>query len=307
MITTVCLNPSFDKTAYVDTLKIGDINALKDARVDMGGKGINVAVAARRLGIETQCLGIMGENGSARMHEMLEQEKVQAHFLIIKGAVRVNLKVVSKDAFKVTEFNEPGETVSPEDFSLFCQMAAEKSKGSDGVVLTGSLPPGCAADTYKQLMIKTKEMPCVLDTLGESLLLVLPFRPFLIKPNLTELETTLGRKLSTFDDILKGAQVLVDKGAQNVIVSMGQNGALMTDGPHSFFAPAPKVTARSTVGAGDAMVGGVLYGLKRFNDMREAFKCGVAAGAASVMTEGTQLLHTEDFAKLLPMIQMRSL
>jgi len=147
--------------------------------------------------------------------------------------------------------------------------------------------------------------PCILDCTGQQLIKGLEAKPFLIKPNLSELEATLGTSLRTLRSIRSAAVGLIERGAQHVIVSMGKMGAIYTDGSQTLLAPAPAVKAQSTVGAGDAMIGGLLLGLKKEGSLAHALRYGVAAGAASVMTHGTQLINPEDFKELLPKVHLQ--
>ena len=143
MITTICLNPCFDKTVTVEKLLPGQVNRIRDARVDLGGKGINVAVVAKRLGLDVQCLGIMGENGAAELTGLMEKEGLKQHFMTVRGHVRTNMKVLSLDGMGVTELNEPGTPLSEKALKQFTETAMEKTTDSEMIVLTGSLPPGC--------------------------------------------------------------------------------------------------------------------------------------------------------------------
>jgi 1-phosphofructokinase len=304
MITTICLNPAFDKTVTVDELRLGEVNRILHVREDLGGKGINVAAVARRLGLEAKCLGCMGETGAAKLREKMDEEGIPFEFMTIPGSIRTNLKVVTQKGQAVTELNEPGCPITREQLDSFMRLVKEKGAGSFAV-LTGSLPPGCPEETYREIILALKDVPCILDTEGSSLLLGLAAHPLLVKPNLSELEATLGTTLRTLRSIRDAAYVLLKKGAQSVIVSMGKMGALFTDGKTTLYSPALGVKAFSTVGAGDAMVGGVLLGLQYGGSMADAFRSGMAAGAASVMTEGTQPIRLEDYQALLPKVAVQ--
>lgn len=305
MITSICMNPSFDKTVEVDALEVGEVNRIRTSRTDMGGKGINVAVVAQRLGLSCQCIGVMGEDGSARLQSMLEKEGMEQAFLTVPGSVRTNTKIVSRDGKGVTELNEPGAPMDAAQLRAFFDMAREKVAGSRYAVLTGSLPPGCPQGTYRNLMRALEGVDCILDVGGKELELGAEAHPFLIKPNLSELEATLGLELRTLRSIRDAALIFLRKGVQHVIVSMGSMGAMYVSKEKTLFAPALRVEAKSTVGAGDAMVGGLLKGLEVEGDMAHAFRYGVAAGAASVMTEGTQLIVPEDFDSLLGQVKVQ--
>ena len=305
MITGVCLNPSFDKTVEVDALALGEVNRIRSVRVDMGGKGVNVAVVARRLGLDALCIGCMGEQGAQHFTRLMDAAGLPHRFLTVPGAVRTNLKVVSRDGKGVTELNEPGAPLSGKAMEDFFALAKEEAARSEYVVLTGSLPPGCPDNTYGELIRAMGGTRCILDAGGPVLRLGVEAGPFLLKPNLAELEQALGAQLRTLRAIRDAALIFLRKGASHVVVSMGAMGAMYVSEARTLYAPALRVEARSTVGAGDAMVGGMLLGLQKSGDMAQAFRYGIAAGAASVMTEGTQLIHPEDFERLVSQVKVQ--
>ena len=306
MITTICLNPCFDKTVTVNKLLPGQLNRIRDVRVDLGGNGINVAVVSKRLGLDVQCLGIMGENGAADLTNMMDREGLKQHFMTVPGHVRINMKVISMDGMGVTELNEPGTRLSPGALDQFREMAVNMTADSDMVVVTGSLPPGCPEGTYRDLMAALEGKKCILDTEGKELELAAKgAHPFLIKPNLREMEATLGIELRTMRAIRDAALLFVRLGVQHSVVSMGAMGAMYISADKTLFAPALRVEIKSTVGAGDAMIGGMLLGYEIEKDMAKAFRYGIAAGAASVMTEGNQPIVRSDFEALLDQVRVQ--
>ena len=306
MITTICLNPCFDKTVNVERLQVGQVNRIRDARVDLGGKGINVAVVASRLGLNVQCLGIMGENGAADLTSMMDREGLKHQFITVPGHVRTNMKVYSMDGQGVTELNEPGTQLTADCLNQFTEMAVKSTADSDIIVMTGSLPPGCPEGTYRNLMTALDGKKCILDTEGKELeLAARSAHPFLIKPNLRELEATLGIELRTMRAIRDAALLFIRLGVKHSVVSMGAMGAMYISADKTLFAPALRVATKSTVGAGDAMIGGMLLGYEIEKDMAKAFRYGIAAGAASVMTEGTQLIVRSDFEALLDQVRIQ--
>ncbi len=306
MITTICMNPSFDKTVEMDRLNIGKVNRIRCLRVDPGGKGINVAIDALRLGMDVRCIGIMGEKGSTDLSAMLDQEGLQHRFLSIPGMVRTNMKVLLKEEKDVTEFNEPGTEVSEEDLNRFFEIAREETKDSDFVVLTGSLPPGCPEGTYRKLAEALGDRKIILDTQGPELeICAKKSHPFLIKPNVHEMEATLGLELRTMRSIRDAALLFLRLGVQHTVISMGSMGAMYVDSERTLFAPALRIETKSTVGAGDAMISGMLLGYEREGDMAKAFRYGVAAGAAAVMTESTQLTVPADFERMVDQVRVQ--
>ncbi len=307
MITTICLNPCFDKTVELDKLLVGQVNRIQDIRVDQGGKGLNVAVVAERLGLDVECVGIMGEEGSADLCAIMDREHLKHHFLTIPGHVRTNMKICTRDGSGVTELNEPGAAITPEQLDAFFSLAREKTADSDMVVITGSLPPGCPEGTNRDLMKALAGKKCIVDIEGKELELVAKgeWKPFLIKPNLKELERTLGIELRTMRTIRDAALLFIRLGVEHAVVSMGAMGAMYVSAEKTLFAPALRVEIKSTVGAGDAMIGGLLLGYEREGDMVKAFRYGIAAGAASVMTAGTQLIVRSDFERLLDQVRIQ--
>lgn len=305
MITTVCMNPSFDKTASTKKVSLGDVNRLQDVRVDVGGKGINVAVVLQRLGIPVRCVGCLGEENAESFLRMIHKEEVSFDYLSVPGEVRTNLKLLDESEKIITEFNEPGISLDEGQLEQFLTLLADKASQSEYVVLSGRLPAGCAKNTYQRCMQAVGGKKCVLDTAGESLLHGIKEKPYIIKPNLPEIEAIMKKELRTLRSLRDAALFMIDYGAQNVIISMGKYGAMFVNANTTLFAPALMVEARSTVGAGDAMVGGIMAGLMQNAPLSEAFRWGVAAGAASVMTDGTQLVRKADFEALLPKVTVQ--
>ncbi len=306
MITTICMNPCFDRTVEVDTLQISRVNRIRNARDDLGGKGINVAVVAGRLGLDVQCIGIMGADGSSELCSLMDREGLRHRFLTVPGRVRTNMKIYSRDGQGVTELNEPGAAVDDSILREFFELTRQETAASEIVVMTGSLPPGCPEGTYRDLMNALDGKKCILDTEGKELELAAKgAKPYLIKPNLRELETTLGIELRTIRAIRDAALLFIRLGVEHAVVSMGEMGAMYVSEKKTLFAPALRIEAKSTVGAGDAMIGGMLMGYEKTGDMAKAFRYGIAAGAASVMTEGTQLIVRSDFEKLLAQVKVQ--
>lgn len=307
MITTVCMNPSFDKTAEVERLTAGSVNLLSNVRYDVGGKGLNVAIVLRRLQVDVSCVGCLGMADEQAFMDMVHREQLDFQYLRLPGKTRTNLKIRDMDTRALTEFNEPGLSMDAAQQHDFLELLKAKSAQSRYVVLSGRLPMGCADDTYRQCMAALPGKDCVLDAAGNALLRGLEEKPFLIKPNLPELEALMNKELKTLRSIRDAALTMIQAGAQHVIVSMGKYGAIYTDGQRTLFAPSIQVEVNSTVGAGDAMVGGVLMGLSNGESLEDSLRYGVAAGCASVMTNGTQLIKVTDFEAILPKVTLQEI
>ena len=307
MITTVCMNPSFDKTSMVRCLIPGEVNRLENTRCDAGGKGLNVSLTLQNLGVKTTCLGCLGVADETAFHTLLQPVSLCFHSFPLAGKTRTNLKLLDAETGLVTELNESGPPMDAKQLQRFISLLQKVAADSTYVVFSGSLPADCSEDAYQLCMHALPDKRCILDASGNPLLLGIQEKPFMVKPNLSELQTVFGKELRTLDGIRDTAYKLIRDGVQNVIVSMAKDGALFVDARHAIYAPALQVTAKSTVGAGDAMLGGILMGLEKGADMLTSFRYGVAAGAASVLSEGTQPLQYADFEMLLPQVTLREI
>ncbi len=309
MITAVCLNPCIDKMVSIAGFQYGGMNRIITARSDVGGKGVNVAIVAAQLGMESECIGFLRQDNGKIVERKLLTSGTQGDFLWLDGQVRTNIKLLDQATGQVTEINEPGRPVGDEQLSKMVDLVCQHAQDSDFLVLTGSLPPGCPADYYKTLIeaVEGLNCRCVLDAEGERLALGIQARPYLIKPNLYELETVVGRKLESLEDIQQAALGFIDQGIQVVAVSMGDRGALITDGEQTLYAPRVPVEVKSTVGAGDSMVAGLIAGLMAELPLQEVFRKGMACAAASVMLEGTLLPNKATYRQLLTKVAIQTM
>ena len=307
MIITVCANPAFDKTATVPQLVLGDMNRLENIRYDAGGKGINVALALRQLGAEATCIGCLGTENSSEFLKLTDENNLPFKYLAISGKTRTNLKIFNELDSRVSEFNEPGLEMSAAQFDQLLQLLKQEMASCSYLALCGSLPKGLGADAYQRIIEAFPTHRCVLDADGELLRLGIQAKPFLIKPNVSELERLMQTEIRTLSAIQEAAINLTKQGVKNVIVSMGKDGALYTDGIQTFFAAALKIVPKSSVGAGDSMLAGVLLGLDQALSWQEAFQYGVAAGAASASMEGTQPVRHADVMKLAAQVVLEQL
>ncbi|MDL2225224.1 1-phosphofructokinase family hexose kinase [Eubacteriales bacterium OttesenSCG-928-M02] len=308
MIVSVCLNPSIDREQTVFSFTYGGMNRVLETREDAGGKGVNVALVVRALGADATLVGFAGETGFSLAAEKLAAVGCPVDMITIPGKVRTNLKLLDQSKNIVTEVNEPGPAVSAEHLAAMEELVKRWAKEAGTMVFTGSLPPGCPVDTYARLMAAAKgennAIHCVVDAEGEKLLAALGQQPSFIKPNDFELGMLLGQDFSTMEARLAGARTLLDKGAQVVLVSMGPEGAMITDGVASYYAPAIPVAVKSTVGAGDAMVAAYCVAQERGLPLKERFVHAVAGGTAAIMTPGTLLVQLADYESLLPQVQV---
>jgi 1-phosphofructokinase len=306
MITAVSLNPSVDLTLTIDGFTYGGLNRVLGEQSDAGGKGMNVALAVRRLGVAAACAGFMQEESARTFAGKLAENGAESAFVACPGSARTNVKLRDKKTGLITEINQSGRPVTGEQLAEMEKLIADRAKPGDFMVLAGSLPPGCPVDCYKTLIdiAAGAGCRCVLDADGARFEEGLKAKPFLVKPNRYELELMTGEKLETMADICRAALSIIKKGVSVVAVSLGAEGAFITDGKDSYAAGALEVEVRSTVGAGDSMVAGLTVGFHEGKSLSEAFRMGMACSAAACMTEGTRTFDAHDYERLLPLVEI---
>ncbi|MDE6733287.1 MAG: 1-phosphofructokinase [Oscillospiraceae bacterium] len=281
MIYTVTLNPSLDYTMRLSSLTAGEVNRSASEEVTAGGKGINVSATLAGLGVRSRALGFVAGFTGQELARLVGETGVEADFIeLSEGATRINVKL---KAAEETDINGSGAEINEEALArLFERLDALKS--GDTLVLAGSVPRGVPRDIYERILARLdgKGVRAVVDAERELLLNTLKHKPFLIKPNLRELGELFGEKPATLDEIAALARRLREMGAQNVLVSMAGDGALLLDERGELhFQKALKITLVNSVGAGDAMVAGFLAALeKRPGDYEYALSFANETGAA---------------------------
>lgn len=286
MIYTVTLNPSLDYFLSVEHFSIGKTNRSTEEVYRPGGKGINVSWVLHNLGLESTALGFLAGFTGQEIKRQMESTGITTDFIELpRGMSRLNVKIKQMDA---TEINASGPVLSEENLKQLRQKLAVLKKG-DILILSGSLPGSVPTDIYKTLMeeVQGKEIPVIVDAIGDALLKTLPLHPFLIKPNHQELSELFCVELTTREQVVPYAKKLQEQGARNVLVSLGGAGAVLLDQNgmvHESDVPRGKLI--NAVGAGDSMVAGFLTGYLEKQGMEHAFCMGVAAGSASAFSEG---------------------
>lgn len=286
MINTITLNPSLDYIVKVDDFKVGHVNRTSKEDIYPGGKGINVSIVLKNLGVKNRALGFTAGFTGEEIEKLVANHGVDNEFIRLeKGMSRINVKLKSKEE---SEINGMGPDISKNDIEKLYEKL-EALKAGDFVVLAGSIPNTLPDDIYETIMkdFKDKEINFVVDATKDLLLNVLKYKPFLIKPNHHELGEMFNVKLNSKDEIITYAKKLQEIGARNVIISMAGDGAiLIEENGEITISDTPKGMLVNSVGAGDSMVGGFLAGIAENKNIKEAFKIGVATGSASAFSEG---------------------
>ncbi len=293
MIYTVTCNPAVDYVVHTDAIALGTVNRSRSEEIYFGGKGINVSFVLQELGVPSVALGfIAGFTGDA-IAQGVRDMGVTADFIRLEeGNSRINVKIKSNTE---TELNGQGPAIPETALNTLLAKLDTLSDG-DTLVLAGSIPASLPKDVYERMLhrIAGKKVRAVVDAAGELLLRTLPYKPFLIKPNHHELADLFDRELLSVDDITVCAAELQKRGAQNVLVSMAGDGALLLDAAGvCHICGVCRGSVKNSVGAGDSMVAGFLAGMES-GDYAHALRLGTAAGGATVFSEGLakqELIH----------------
>lgn len=285
MIFTVTFNPSLDYIVRVDEMRLGTINRTNYEQLLPGGKGINVSIVLGNFGHPSRALGFSAGVTGVALEKLLADAGVDADLVHVKeGFTRINAKV---KAVEETELNGQGPRIAPEDVdALFSKL--DVLGQVDTLVISGSVPNTLPSDMYEQVMerLAGRGVRIVVDAERDLLTRVLPYRPFLVKPNNHELGDIFGVTLKTRDEVVPYARRMQEMGAQNVLVSMaGEGGVLVAADGQVYQSPAAKGTVVNSVGAGDSCVAGFLAGLMETGSYQTAFRMGLAAGSASAFSD----------------------
>lgn len=301
MIYTITLNPSLDYIVTVPQFVCGRVNRTTKEQLFPGGKGINVSIVLKNLGVENTALGFLAGFTGEKLKQLLEEKGVYADFLTVaEGITRINVKLRSEQE---SEINGQG----PEIQKIDIQKLYEKLDGlkdGDILVMAGSIPDALPQTIYMDIMryLEQKQLKIVVDATRDLLVNVLQYQPFLIKPNHHELGEIFQKTITTKQDVIYYAKQLQEKGARNVLVSMAGDGAvLVTQDGMEYQSEAPRGTVVNSVGAGDSMVAGFLAGYLERGSFEEAFHMGICTGSASAFSE--ELAHRENVRKLLDEMQ----
>ncbi len=300
MIYTITFNPALDYTLKVSNFKIGDINRTITEKILPGGKGLNVSIVLKNLGVENTALGFIGGFTGKELKRKIEEKGIKTDFIEIEnGITRINVKISSKSE---TAINGNGPQITEREIQLLLEKLQQINK-NDIVILAGNIPKNIKNNIYEEIcmILEKKGITYVVDATKELLLNILKYKPFLIKPNKEELEETFGVKIKSEEQIIIYATKMKELGAQNVLVSLGGKGAILVSENGTIYNKcAPKGEVVSTVGAGDSMVAGFIVGYLKNHNYEEALKMGIASGSASTFSEN--LATKEDVEQILKQI-----
>jgi 1-phosphofructokinase len=308
-VIAVAMNPSMDKTIILNKLIPNSLNRVRNTRLDPGGKGINVGRVLQSFGVDVTVTGLIAGRQGEALHELLKDSGLDCDFLKIEGETRINYKIIDESNNQVTEINEQGFYVEPHDVSSFLEKYETLSSKAEIVILSGSLPPGVPVNFYAECttIAKNNGAKVLLDADGAVLIEGLKAIPYAVKPNLKELGTIFHEEFSNYRQVGEAVKKLIDQGIEIVIASMGPDGAVYANRNEIYKADSWNIPVKSTVGAGDAMVGTLAYSILKQDSLHEIARLTTAASTVTVSKIGTQFGSFEEVIESAGKVNIRSL
>ena len=306
-VATITLNPAYDLLGFCPKVELGDVNLVQTNALLAAGKGINVAKVLSDLDVQLTIGGFLGKENRDGFNLLFKSLNVIDKFETIEGRTRINVKLTEENS-EVTDLNFSGFTISEQDWQHFVTNSLEWLKNIDMVAISGSLPAGVSLDKFTKWMEQVKAIcpKIVFDSSRDALVAGLKAKPWLIKPNNKELEMWVGRKLSTLEDVKAAAMELVNDGIENVVISLGSKGALWVTKNEVWLAKPPKCHVVSTVGAGDSMVAGLMYGLMTNRSIKDTLVFASSVAALSVGQAGVGISGCQAVNNMLEKIEIIS-
>lgn len=305
MILTVTLNPTVDKNYEVAKLTPGDVIRVKKSAQTPGGKGIQVAKAARLLGEKVTAAGFIGGHNGNYIKSFLENAGIQTCFTEVPGETRICINVHDDSTGRITELLEPGTEIRAEDRESLLEHFEAGLEGCEIVAVCGSVPAGIDDSFYPELIKLAKKAgkKVILDTSGNLLKAGVEACPDVIKPNRDELRELTGKELKDIDDVVSAATELKDKGIETVIVSLGKDGAVFVTGNEAWQGTTPDIPIVNTVGCGDSLVAGFATGMRRGMALPDSIRLAMAVSTANALRPETGFFLQEDLERLLKMVE----
>lgn len=307
MVGTVTLNPCIDRTCCIEGFVYGGMNRIKEDRRDVSGKGINVSLALKGMGRDNKCSGFLYREGEKDFLSSLEKSGIKYESILVEGRVRENIKLWNSSDSVTSEINQKGFPVSSDKVEEFITFYSSWVSSLSTVVLTGSVPEGVDKSIYRDLGIIAKEkgVRVILDAEGELLLKGLEANPFLIKPNRFEFLSAFAPDKDDVASIAEKARELIEKEvAEIIVVTLGEEGALLVEKDHIWRSFPPKMEVKSTQGAGDSVVAGLCVAMDLGLSCQDMLRYGMAAASATVSKAGTEMCNKKEVDEILPMIKV---
>ena len=309
MIYTLTLNPAIDRELIVPAMEFNSVIRASKSRVDFGGKGFNVSRLLKGLGAESTAVGFLGGKAGEILQDGLKSLGIGVKFVWVPGETRTNVSIVTQSGGHYIKVNEKGPLVDFDKQQELLNNIDALAQPGDWWVLAGSLPPGVADDFYAKIVkiLNQHGAMTLLDTSGESLRLGCLEKPYLVKPNAEEAHTLTNLAVDSPDEIALVAAKIRRLGVQNVIISMGKAGSLLQSPEGTWLIHSPKIKEKNPIGAGDSMVGGLVWAITTGHTLEESLSWGVASGAATASLNGTEVGSKKLIESLLAQVQYERL
>ena len=300
LILTITLNPSIDRRYTLEEFQKGEVIRANNVQYTAGGKGLNVTRVIRSFKEPVMATGFLGGFSGDYILNQLDNMEIKYNFISIEGETRSCLAIISEDGTQ-TEILENGPIISKEEMERFLELYKNLLKDFNIIVASGSLPKGLFANTYGELIKIGKDMgkKFILDTSGEALEYGIEAAPFLVKPNKEELENLMGRTINSKKDIIDGANYILNKGVNMVVVSLGKDGSMVFYEDKIYKVEAPNIKVVNSVGSGDAMIAGFAISLMRNYDFQYMLKFATACGTANAMEMETGKVNLKNLEYLM--------
>lgn len=308
MITTVTLNPAIDKTITVEQFRLNAVNRVLRVYEDIGGKGINVSKVLHHLNNRTVACGFIGEANYGLVQPHIKRLGLSTDFVFVDALTRINTKIIDPIAKSTTDINETGFSVSQVQIEQLKIMLQAYAKQSKFMVFSGSICKGIDLKAYQSLIEAVHPTPWVLDADRDVLRAGLALQPYLIKPNIHELEDLLQIRLKNHDEIVREVRRLIQGyKIHYCLVSMGEQGSILITQDLAYYAKALDIELVTTVGAGDAMLAGFLSCITKGCSDEEALRTATACGAIAVSGISLSAFNNMDIEALIQRVELTKL
>lgn len=307
-VATITLNPAYDLVGLSDTIELGEVNRVKTAGFHAAGKGINVAKVLKSLGVDVTVGGFLGKENQDGFQKEFSDSGIANRFQMVEGRTRINVKLTEPNG-KVTDFNFSGFDITQQDWTRFVNDSLSWAGQFDMICVSGSVPPSVDLNDFTAWMTRLRsECMCIIfDSSRDAFVAGLKASPWLVKPNHHELEIWAGKPLPELSDVVQAAQALRQQGIAHVVISLGEQGAMWVNASGAWMAKPPKCQVVSTVGAGDSMVGGLIYGLMMRQTSEHTLRLATAVSALAVSQTNVGITDREQLARMMAEVELTPL
>ena len=307
-VATITLNPAYDLVGLSTPIELGEVNRVTRAGFHAAGKGINVAKVLKSLGIDVTVGGFLGKENQDGFQKEFSEAGIANRFQMVEGRTRINVKLTEPSG-KVTDFNFSGFEITKQDWTRFVNDTLSWAGQFDMICVSGSVPPSIDLNDFTAWMkrLRSECMCLIFDSSREAFVAGLKALPWLVKPNHHELEIWAGRPLPELSDVVQAAHELRQQGIAHVVISLGEQGAMWVNASGAWMAKPPKCDVVSTVGAGDSMVGGLIYGLMMRQTSEHTLRLATAISALAVSQTNVGITDREQLARMMTEVELTPL